>query len=244
MWFDGIRRRASYIAPVVALLVAILVAPVSRPFAQGTGTDQQLDLIQQRTSRLRELESKGTITHTFMRRDALRDHYETMFFQENPVEDIETSQHLLEVLGYIDPSINIVDILLTVLGEEVLGFYDRDEKTIYVIADPTRDQLRPGDTVTMAHEFTHALQDEHFDLEKGFADRKDNNDRTLAFQALVEGDAVLLQSLYSLRFLSDSERSSAYNSPEAQSSAHAVDSAPLILQRELYFPYEDGPSFL
>src|SRR5438128_2040184 len=119
MWFIAIRRRALYLAPLLALLVAILVAPGPGPWAQGTTADRQLDIIEQRTSRLRELESIGAISHTFMRRQDLRAHYEAMFFEQNPIEDIETSQYLLEVLGYIEPGVNIVDILLNVLGEEV-----------------------------------------------------------------------------------------------------------------------------
>ena len=50
---------------------------------------------------------------------------------------------------------NLRELYLDVLSEEVLGFYDRDDKSIYVIAD--KEQLSPGDSVTLAHEFTHAL---------------------------------------------------------------------------------------
>src|SRR5437868_8358448 len=114
-----------------------------------------------------------------MRRDELHAYYESSFFEDNPVEDLENTQYLLEVLGYVKPSEDIIRILLDVLGQEVLGFYDHKTKSIYIISD--RDELRPGETVTMAHEFTHALQDEHFDLSQGFEDRKHNNDGSLAY---------------------------------------------------------------
>ena len=43
----------------------------------------------------------------------------------------------------------------------------------------------------LAHEFTHALQDQHYDIQAGYEARKGNNDRQLAYQALVEGDATV-----------------------------------------------------
>jgi hypothetical protein len=242
MWLNPIRRQWGPFLAALTLILAITLPSTPSGISQGTTADQQLDLIEQRTGRLRELDSKGTISHTFMRRENLRAHYEAMFFEENPVDEIEIAQRLLEVLGYIDPSVDIIQLYLNVLSEEVLGFYDRDDRSIYVISD--REQLSPSDIVTLAHEFTHALQDEHFNLKKGFEDRKDNNDRTLAYQALAEGDAVLLQSLYSLRYLTDAERTGMYRSADVQSTAHAIETAPLILRRELYFPYEDGASFV
>ncbi len=235
-------RRVRLAAPLLVLLLAVVLAPVLAQVNLQTTREQQLDLVQQRTSSLRELETTDPIRRVFMRRDELRDYYEKTFLEENPIEDLENSQYLLEVLGYIQPGEDIIKILLDVLGEEVLGFYDRETKSIYVISDG--DGLSPAASITMAHEFTHSLQDQHFDLTKGFADRKDNNDRSLAYQALVEGDAVLLQSVYSLRHLSESERRRMYESEEVQAQARAIETAPLVLQRELYFPYEEGTNFV
>lgn len=232
-------RRASALAILLAALTASLFAPAgARPQAQ-ISTDEQLNLIQERVSRLRGLESRGPIDRSFMNREELRTYYRETFFEENPIEEIETTQYLLELLGYIEPGVDIVQLMLDVLGEEVLGFYNRETKMVHVISE--RSQLTPTDVITLAHEVTHALQDQHYDLKAGFEARKGDNDRQLAYQALVEGDATLLQSLYALRYLSEAEMAA-----ERQDSggSRVLESAPLVVQRELLFPYEQGVNLL
>jgi hypothetical protein len=199
-----------------------------------------MDTILQRVSRLRGLAPTGPIDRSFMKRDELRAYYEQTFFEENPADEILTTQQLLELLGYIKPGTSIIDLLLDVLGEEVLGFYNRETKSVYVVSE--RDRWTPSDVITLAHEFTHALQDQHYDIQAGYEARKGNNDRQLAYQALVEGDATLLQSVYSLRFLTEAER--AIERAASSDGGGALDAAPLILKRELLFPYDDGVSFL
>lgn len=223
---------------LIAALVAALLAPApARTLAQNP-TDEQLDRIQERVIRLRELEARGPINRVFMKREDLRAHYQEKFFEDNPAEELETTQHLLELLGYIQPGTDIMGLWLDVLGEEVLGFYERDTKTVHVVSDQAR--FGPTDIATLAHEITHALQDQHWDLKAAYEARRDHNDRTLAFQALVEGDATLLHSLYSLRYLP----TAGLGADGSSSSGSALQSAPLILQRELLFPYEEGVNFL
>jgi hypothetical protein len=206
-----------------------------------TATDQDLDLIQERASRLRGLDVITPIPRALMPRDELRAFYDQSFFEENPVEEIETTQLLLEVLGYVEPGFDIMGSLIDILEQDVLGFYDRKTKTVYVVADG--EVWNERNTITFAHEITHALQDQHFDIGAGYAAREDNNDRTMAFQALVEGDATLLQTLYSLRFPGKSGSSDS-SGDSASASERAFSQAPLILQRELMFPYDDGINFL
>lgn len=235
------RRAASSALLLLALAGLVFSTALTRPAAQGSQTtDEQINLILDRVVRLRGLESRGPVAREFMKRDDLRDFYRASFFEENPIEDIETSQQLLELLGFVDAGMSVLDLLIDVLSEEVLGFYDRDKKTVYVVSE--RDRLGPNDIITMAHELTHALQDQHYDLKGLYAARKGDNDRQLALQALVEGDASLLHSLYSLRHLSDADRAQAERAESSQ--GRALDRAPFVIQRELIFPYEDGVGFL
>src|SRR5207249_3056170 len=115
---------------------------------------------------LRGLELKQPVPRTFMPRSDVRDHYEKGFFEQNPIDEIETTQALLEVLGYVPSGFDLIKVILDVLGEEVLGFYDHDEKAIYIVAG--RGRLSPNDEVTLAHETEHAIQDQNYDLSAGY----------------------------------------------------------------------------
>ena len=73
---------------------------------------------------------------------------------------------------------------------DVVGLYVDDKKTVFVRGTAMTPYVR----VTLAHELTHALQDQYFDLQKLDANVKDGDGDALT--ALVEGDAVRDQNLY------------------------------------------------
>jgi hypothetical protein len=116
--------------------------------------------------------------------------------------------------------------------------YDRDTRRMYVIgeANPTD----PATRVTFAHEFTHALQDQHFDLNKVDPAPSDDDDRSAAVQALIEGDATLTMAVYARQELTARERS--VYAREQGDGANFKD-APLAVREQLLFPYEEGLDF-
>lgn len=79
------------------------------------------------------------------------------------------------------------------------GAYDTRRKRFLLIAD-LDDWQRD---VVLAHELNHALQDQHFDLEKYLLDLvhrpRANTDEFLARQAVVEGDATYIDAIYRAR---------------------------------------------
>ncbi|MBM2810817.1 MAG: hypothetical protein HW416_1576 [Chloroflexi bacterium] len=226
--------RSRLAAAVLAFAVGIALLPLG-VLSQGI-SERELDRIQSRVVELRRLELTAPVGRTFMNREELRAYNRETFFRDVTPEELEATQTLLEVLGYIPLGMNLTQLLLDVLGEQVLGFYDPATKNIYIVSDAER--MTPDDEVTLAHEMTHALQDQHYDLRANAEARRHNNDRALAYQAMVEGDAVLSQSLYTLRYVPEALEES------VSSPSPALDSAPLVLRRELIFPYEDGTSFV
>lgn len=106
-------------------------------------------------------------------------------------------------------------------------------------SEPLRIGLQ--ERVTFAHEFTHALQDQHFDLRALLPKHPENVDRSAAVQALVEGDAVLLQSLWAQQALTRAELQELSNG--GGGSASKLADAPLVVRTELLFPYTTGLEF-
>lgn len=176
-----------------------------------------------------------------MGRADLRADFETRLLEDVRPEEVEATQYRWEALGFVPPGLDILAIYLDVLSEEVLGFYDPKRGTLQVVVSDR--PWGPLDVLTLSHEVTHGLQDQHYDLRAGQEARRGENDQELAYQALVEGDAVLAMLQYALSHLSRGEIEELLRSL-ASGSSPALDSAPRIMQRELRFPYEEGLEFV
>ena len=118
--------------------------------------------------------------------------------------------------------------------EDVLGFYDARSRRLLVRgATPT-----PAVRRVLVHELTHALDDQYFTLERPGMDRRDD-EAGVAFEALVEGDAVRVESRY-FESLSVDERREA----EVDGETGTLADVPRVFQALLTFPYEAGASFV
>jgi hypothetical protein len=73
------------------------------------------------------------------------------------------------------------------LAEQIAGYYDFRTDTLYILEDVPVEQLR----AIVAHEMTHALQDQHFRLDSLVA-REVGNDAMMATRAAFEGHATLV----------------------------------------------------
>jgi hypothetical protein len=197
----------SQFAVLIALAIASLLpfAPdrtLALTASQGT-IHTQIDTIQDRVTIVRDLKPLSTIPRNVMSRDELRAYLENSFLEDVTPEDIEANTARWEILGYIPPGLDLVQIYLDVLTEQVLGFYALDRKALFLISE--RDTLTASDELTLAHELTHALQDQHYDMKGKFDAAGSENDQIMALQALAEGDAVLSSLLYARQYMTMSQ---------------------------------------
>jgi len=100
--------------------------------------------------------------------------------------------------GLYPPDIDLKRQTVDLLREEMIGFYNPDTMQMVIVQVPdnhtTSEVTRFGPGLTsmvLAHELTHALQDQHFNIEKMLQQVKDNDDQTLALKCVAEGDATL-----------------------------------------------------
>ena len=205
--------------------------PLPSPTSPGSGSEprelvQTLSQIEQRVVKLRGLQPKHKVDRAFMDRDGL-----AAFLKEHSSEnqqDLINSADVLKVLGLIPEDMDLSSFLQSLLTEQVLGLYDPKTDKMYVIGDP--QAFGPLEAITYAHEYTHALQQQHFDFQgKATALEKNKDSEAEAgLTALVEGDAYLFQGQYMLTHLTEKERE------EVQSSSNStpvLDSAPQVLQK-------------
>ena len=122
------------------------------------------------------------------------------FRDQNPEALVQATETLYKQLLLIPQDASLEKLYLDMLTSQVAGLYDDKTKKMYVVSkDGT---IGPAEKITYAHEFTHALQDQRFELKNVVGDAPDQSDRTLARTALVEGDATLLMSLWAQQHLS------------------------------------------
>ncbi|HEY5155183.1 MAG TPA: hypothetical protein VIJ47_10650, partial [Acidimicrobiales bacterium] len=119
-----------------------------------------------------------------------------------------------------------------------LAYYSSDTKKVRVRGT----ELTPALRVTLAHELTHALQDQHFDLNASEKKLKTDGEKT-AFRALVEGDASGVEDAY-VKAMSDADKKAYDNEDKAQGAASGYDKAPPILVANFTAPYTVGPPFV
>ena len=157
--------------------------------------------------------------------------------------DVDTDELILKLLQLIDRNVDFVKTIDSVLAGGVLGYYDDETKELFV-GGGRSDGLDPATQVTLAHELTHALTDQHFDFgsRTKALDEPDQTEQAAALGALIEGDAELVAGLWQERHLSERQRREAAAS--GSDAVGAFAGAPPYLLESLFFPYQEGLSFV
>ena len=189
-----------------------------------------------------------------------------MVEQEYTQDELELMDASYKVLGLVPRELDTSALMISMLTEEVAGFYDPDNKRMVLIvedgpaekpswlgsllgAKPAFD--KEEQKTTLAHELTHALQDQLYNLNSLEEGIEDDDDMLLAFSALVEGDATLLMFVEA----GDAQDVSKMD-PDAMRATFNImswmmplaggktfRSAPPIFRDSLTFPYFQGMLF-
>ena len=158
----------------------------------------------------------------------------------------------LKKLGFLPRDFNLKEFLVKSTGQEIAAYYDPETKTISMLNWAPPDRQEP----ILAHELTHALQDQNYDLMKWMKPGKKSgetnatDDSAVARKAVVEGQAMVVYVDYMLkpvgRTLEDTP-GLIYQMEEPAVKA-AIDSqlmheAPMILRETGTFAYQQGLIF-
>ena len=137
-----------------------------------------------------------------------------------------------EGLFLVGENRNIYEVFNETFGASVLGFYQPGEDRIVIVSDEETPTISKG---TLVHELVHALQDQQF----GIDDRPSTQDRQLAWQGVVEGEANHVQQLYLDRC--GTEWRCIRPPTEPAASADGIDRNVIAL---IIHPYRSGPNFV
>jgi hypothetical protein len=195
----------------------------------------------------------------------LTDRHEVESYLEKGMKDdkdakrLERSSEVLKKFGLIPREFQLGPFLVSMLKEQVAGYYDPKKKTVNILNWIDPEQQKP----VLAHELMHALQDQSFGMEKWMeeaqteGDKKNNptpadidtDEESSAREAVVEGQAMVVMLDYSLAGtgktlvempqVGDAIKQGMLDSPDSPT----FSKAPIFLKEELTFPYRFGMDF-
>lgn len=152
-------------------------------------------------------------------------------------------QKEMEEFGLIPRGFPLDSFLVDLLTEQIAGLYDAKTKEFYIA-----DWIAPDDQrEVMAHELTHALQDQHYHLEAWRDAVKSDEDAELARDAVIEGAAVASMLDYTLRqqgmTLAEIGELDLSTTLGNLNDSPLMAKAPPFIRDDLMFPYSAGADF-
>ena len=162
---------------------------------------------------------------------------------EKDAKERYASARSAEAFGLIPKGFNLDTFLVDLLTEQIAGLYDPKAHEFYIADWIPADEQR----MVMAHELTHALEDQHFDIEPWVHAARPNDDAEMARESVLEGSAMAAMLEYELKGKGLKLR----DLPEFDPSVFVGDlaetpvlkKAPPFIKDSLMFPYFSGLTF-
>jgi hypothetical protein len=244
------RGRAA--AVLAVLLISVVLAPQPRTRAQqGTATGvaptnaksaavvAATSEVLKETSEIRELPILRPVKSGAQSRAEIERMIIKNMNEETKPEETRASELALKKLGLVPQDFQFRPFIVKLLTEQVAGYYDPKVQQFYLADWIDLDGQKP----VMAHELTHALQDQHFNLRRFEKWPKGDSDAEMAAHALIEGDATLAMIRYVTR---DLGRAVAFAKSLGtdDNSSEQIEKAPRAIRESLLFPYEQGSQWV
>jgi hypothetical protein len=244
-----IRPRAAALAAVVLIVASTLPVPpagfaqaqsspaavASTREARNSAVVEATKEVLTETSELRQLPIVRAVKSGTQSRDEIQRFLIKNMDEDSSPAEMHASEVALKKLGLVPSDFEFRPFLIGLLTEQVAGYYDPRQQEFFLADWIDLDGQKP----VMAHELTHALQDQHFNLRRFENWPKGDSDAELAAHALVEGDASLVMAHYVAR--SPARIVALMKSMgSSQSGTEQIERAPRALRESLLFPYEQG----
>ena len=240
--------------------------PAAKPQAETHITPEQGKELFRSVDELIKFASEETglpihseVKRTLTTRAEVEKYLTDKFAEDEDAKRMQRGEIVLKKFGLLDRDFNLKPFMLSLLKEQIAGYYDSKTKTVYMLDWIDPETQKP----VLVHELTHALQDQHTDLEK-WSDQtppnvshnasEDNehlakDELDTARTAALEGQAMAVFVDYSLKpsgrsIVKDPEvLEQLQNQTQGTDDSPVLARAPLLLSESLLFPYKDGLSF-
>jgi hypothetical protein len=219
--------------------------PTTRAPSGASATPAGVQAVQRDVVELRDLRFRRRVPVTVESPEKMSRRLQRIQAAELDETELARQGRAMELLGQLPPGSDLPRLLTRVLAESVLGFYlpgRPPEGRLFV--GSTRG-LDPFGRFVLAHELTHAVTDQHFDLTRTdrLAAATARGDELAAYSGLVEGDATLVMQRYAADRLTPAEKADLAMTA-AQRGGPGQGSAPAVIREMMLFPYQEGPRFV
>jgi hypothetical protein len=223
---------------------------------------RSVDEILNFASKETNLPIKHPVKRRLASREEVRNYILKHMEEDQDAHRLQRAAASLKKFGLVPRDFDLRKFMLDVLEDQVAGYYDPKTKTVNLLDWVAPEAQRP----VLAHELTHALQDQSFDLQKWLmvspeADKKpdsnldnttyDPEEAQAAREAVSEGQAMAVlvdfmlqpsgKSLADVPMMVELYKQSTI---ERSEDSPVLGSAPMYLRESLIFPYTDGLDFV
>jgi hypothetical protein len=241
----------------LVLALSLLLLPSGVSFAQETAAapDQATgknraaflaatDEVLKEMSEITGYKLKTPLKKTLRSREEIHAYVVRQMDDQKDASERYASARSAEAFGLIPKGFNLDAFLVDLLTEQIAGLYDPKSHEFYIADWIALDDQR----MVMAHELTHALQDQYFQIEAWEHAARPNDDAELARESVLEGSAMAAMLEYLLRDKGVKLRDLPEIDPSAFIGGDLADSpmlkkAPPFIKDTLMFPYFAGLTF-
>jgi len=231
-----------------ATVVSAQEAAVATPHAESKAAANAdflatADAVLSQMSEITGLKLVKPLKKSLRSREEIRDYVIKQMNEEKNAQERYADARSAEAFGLLPKEFDLDTFMVNVLTEQIEGLYDPKAGEFYIADWSPPDEQR----MVMAHELTHALEDQHFQIEAWSHAAKPNEDAELARDAVLEGSAMAAMVDYlmlgtgrSLKDLPEFDPSMLIGDLGA---TPTLKTAPPFLKDALIFPYISGLNF-
>lgn len=214
--------------------------------AQAPDLAAQIDSITRELTEISGFRQLKKIAYQRISREQVAQLLEQRVKENIQPEELRAEELALKKLGFVPPDFDLKKMTLELLSEQAAAFYDFRKKKLLLVDTGSELAARSA----LVHELAHALADQHVNLEKFVERARQDDDRSLARLAVMEGQATWLMAEYLAHRTGQSLKDSPVlvrtmsRMTELGAAEYPVfERSPLYLKETLVFPYSKGMLF-
>jgi hypothetical protein len=231
----------------LAILLCAAVAPAQRAGdSQARAICEQVPAITRTLTEITGFKLKHPVPCDYITKERVNQFLKKRVKEDATPKEIRAEELTLKKFGLVPQDFDLAKSTVDLLTEQAAAFYDFDRKKLFITETTPDDSQEP----VLAHELSHALADQNFNLAKYTRQGRNSDDGSTARLAVMEGQATWLMTEY----LARQNGQTLEGHPELAASMAALgdsggnqfpvfNNAPLYLRQTLLFPYAKGMLF-
>jgi hypothetical protein len=237
-------RRPQYTFVRILTFVLTAVAPLAA--ATGLPTREEVQQTLGELSAITGFPIKHPVAFESITRQQINRYLQDRIKEVTKPAELRAEELTLKKFGFVPESFDLKKNTIDLLTEQAAAFYDFHRKKLF-ISDWAQTSMRDA---ALIHELAHALADQSFSLEKFTKKVEQDSEKSLARQAVVEGQAMWLTTAVLAKrdgrshpAVDTSEGGGDDGAAEPSGKYPVFDQAPLYIRENLIFPYSAGERF-